>query len=217
MLWPDGQVLVPPSTVKVFAGDVQPIKPPDPYDDDKQWNHLTRLLKAAGRGVRTATVPKDHVRIVVHIDCGGDWPVTKWYFDHLTKDHVDYDVVGQSFYTNYHGNMQNLRDNLRETVNRFHKDVMVVETAYPTRGSVPNAGAAKNMVWPLTPEGQKQFLTELIETVKSAPGHHGIGVNYWHPEATFIPNAPPGRGNGPDGNSLFDAQGNALPAMSVLK
>jgi arabinogalactan endo-1,4-beta-galactosidase len=215
MLWPDGQVKVPVSTVKVYAGDVKIIAPPEPYDDDKQWEHLIRLLNADVRGVRSATVPKDHVRIVVHIDCGGDWPVTKWYFDHLAKGHVAYDAIGQSYYPNYHGTMENLRDNLRETIKRYRKDVMVVETAYPSRGNPPNAGAAKNMIWPLTPEGQKQFLTDLIKTVKEAPEHRGIGVNYWHPEATFIPGAAGGRG-GPDQNSLFDGKGNPLPALSVM-
>ncbi len=217
MLWPDGQVKVPVSTVKVFAGDVQVIAPPKPYDDDKQWARLVRLLNADVRGVRAATTPEDHVRIVVHIDCGGDWPVTQWYFDHLAKGHVAYDVIGQSYYPNYHGTMENLRDNLRETIAHYHKDVMVVETAYPTRGNPPNAGAAKNMIWPLTPEGQKQFLADLIRTVKEAPEHRGIGVNYWHPEATFMPNATAGRGGrGPDQNSLFDAQGNPLPGFSVM-
>ena len=213
-LWPDAQVKVPLSTVKVFAGDVRVIAPPEPYDDDKQWGHLIRILNADVRGVRSATTPADHVRIIVHIDCGGDWPVTKWYFDHLAKDHVAYDVIGQSFYPNYHGNMQNLRDNLRETIKRYHKDVMVVETAYPSRGAAPSPGAAKNMIWPLTPDGQKQFLTELIQTVKEAPDHRGIGVNYWRPEATFVPGATGGRG--PDANSLFDSKGNPLPAMDAL-
>lgn len=215
-LWPDAQVKVPLSTVKVFAGDVRVIAPPEPYDDDKQWGRLVRILQAGIRGVRSATVPRDHVRIVIHIDCGGDWPVTKWYFDHLAKGHVAYDVIGQSFYPNYHGNLQNLRENLRETIKRFRKDVMVVETAYPTRGAPPSPGAAKNMVWPLTPDGQKQYLTELIQAVKDAPGHHGIGVNYWHPEATFVPGATGGRGGGPDANSLFDSKGSPLPAMDVL-
>ena len=216
LLWPDAQVKVPLSTVKVFSGDVRPIAPPEPYDDDKQWGRLIRILQAAVRGVRSASTPADHVRIVVHIDCGGDWPVTRWYFDHLAKGHVAYDVIGQSYYPNYHGTMQNLRDNLRETIKRYHKDVMVVETAYPSRGAPPSPAAAKNMIWPLTPEGQKQFLVELIQTVKEAPEHRGIGVNYWHPEATFVPGASGGRGGGPDRNSLFDAQGNPLAAMSVL-
>jgi arabinogalactan endo-1,4-beta-galactosidase len=215
LLWPDAQVKVPLSTVKVFGGDVTVIAPPEPYDDAKQWARLLRVLKAASAGVRSATTPADHVRILVHIDCGGDWPVTQWYFDHLTSAGVDFDVIGQSYYPNWHGTMENLRDNLRQTIAHYHKDVMVVETAYPSRDTRPSPAAAKNMIWPMTPEGQKQFLADLIKTVKEAPEGCGIGVNYWRPEATYIPNAP-GQGGRPDPNSLFDAKGNPLPAMNVL-
>ncbi len=214
-LWPDAQVKVPLSTVKVFSGDVVVIKPPEPYDDVKQWNHLIRVLKAASRGVRSVTTPADHVRIIVHIDCGGDWPVTQWYFDHLTSAGVDFDVIGQSFYPNWHGTIENLRDNLRETINHYHKNVMVVETAYPSRDTRPSPAAAKNMIWTETPEGQKQFLADVIKTVREASEGRGIGVNYWHPEATYTTNST-GRGRGPDANSLFDAKGYPLPAMNVL-
>jgi arabinogalactan endo-1,4-beta-galactosidase len=214
-LWPDAQVKVPHSAVKVFSGDVVVITPPEPYDDAKQWDHLIRVLKAASAGVRSETTPADHVRIVVHIDCGGDWPVTKWYFDHLTSAGVDYDVVGQSYYANWHGTIENLRDNLRETISHYQKDVMVVETAYPARDAKPPPAALKYMKWPMTPEGQQQFLMEVIRTVQQAPEGRGIGVIYWRPEETYIPNPTGGRG-GPDANSLFDAKGNPLPAMNVL-
>jgi arabinogalactan endo-1,4-beta-galactosidase len=215
LLWPDAQVKVPLSTVKVFSGDVKVITPTEPYDDAKHWDHLIRVLKAASAGVRSATQPSDHVRIIIHIDCGGDWPVTSWYFDHLTGAHVDYDIIGQSFYPNWHGTMENLRDNLRETISHYHKDVMVVETAYPSRDVHPAPAAAKNMIWPMTPEGQKQFLADLISTVKAAPEGRGIGVNYWHPESTYVTNWV-GRPAGPDANSLFDPKGGPLPAMNVL-
>ncbi|HXS69149.1 MAG TPA: glycosyl hydrolase 53 family protein, partial [Candidatus Polarisedimenticolia bacterium] len=55
------------------------------------------------------------------------------------------------------------------------------------------------------------------DAVKSAPGGHGIGVNYWHPEATYVTNSATGRSWGPDANSLFDATGRPLPAMSVMR
>jgi arabinogalactan endo-1,4-beta-galactosidase len=216
-LWPDAQVKVPLSTVKVFSGEVQVITPPEPYDDAKQWDHLIRVLKAASTGVRSVTAPADHVRIIVHIDCGGDWPVTKWYFDHLTSARVDFDIIGQSFYPNWHGTLENLRDNLRETIQHYHKDVMIVETAYPSREPQPppTPAAAKNMIWPRTPTGQKQFLADLIKVVKEAPEGRGIGVNYWHPEATYIPGGT-GRWSTPDPNSLFDPRGAPLPAITVL-
>jgi len=214
-LWPDAQVKVPRSKVKVYSGDVVVVKPPEPYDDMKQWNHLIRVLKAASTGVRSVTTPADNVRIVVHIDCGGDWPVTKWYFDHLNRAQVDYDVIGQSYYPNWHGTIDNLRDNLRETINHYHKDVMVVETAYPSRNIELTPATRKNMAWPMTPDGQKQFLAEVIKTVKEAPEGHGIGVNYWRPEETYVHN-PNGQSWGPDANSFFDDKGYPLPAMNIL-
>ena len=215
MLWPDGQVKVPLSTVKVFGGDVTVIAPPEPYDDARQWDHLIRLIKAGISGVRSVTTPQDQVRIIIHIDCGGDWLVTKWYFDHLTKAGVDYDVIGQSYYPNWHGTLGNVRDNLCNTIERYHKDVMIVETAYPSYDTYPSPAAAKNMIWPMTPEGQEQFLADLIKTVKEAPEGRGIGVNYWHPEATFIPGVTDSWSQ-LDANSLFDTKGYPLPAMNVL-
>jgi len=212
MLWPDGQVKVPLSTVKVFEGDVTVMAPPEPYNDAKQWDHLIRLLKADIDGVRSVTMPEDHVRIIIHIDCGGDWPVTCWYFDHLTKAGVDYDVIGQSYYPHWHGSLANVRNNLRETTRRYGKDVMIVETGYPSRDTRLSSAAAKYMIWPETPAGQRQFLADLIQTVKEGGG---IGVNYWHPEATHVPGAT-NRWRGPDANSLFDAKGHPLPAMNVL-
>jgi arabinogalactan endo-1,4-beta-galactosidase len=212
MLWPDGQVKVPLSTVKVFEDDVQVMSPPEPYDDVKQWDHLVRLLKADIDGVRSVTTPNDHVRIIIHIDCGGDWPVTRWYFDHLTAAGVDYDVVGQSYYPHWHGSLENVRYNIRKTIRRYGKDVMIVETGYPSRDTHPSRATAKYMIWAETSDGQKQFLADLIRTVKESGG---IGVNYWHPEATYIPGNT-NRWRGPDANSLFDAEGHPLPAMNVL-
>ncbi len=211
MLWPDGQVKVPHSAVKVFEGDVTVMSPPEPYDDAKQWDHLIRLLKADIDGVSSVTLT-DPVRIIIHIDCGGDWPVTKWYLDHLAKAGLDYDVVGQSYYPHWHGSLENVRANIRKTIQRYGKDVMIVETGYPARDTHPSPAAAKYMVWPETPAGQKQFLADLIQTVKESGG---IGVNYWHPEATFI-RGEMNRWREPDANSLFDGKGRPLPAMNVL-
>jgi arabinogalactan endo-1,4-beta-galactosidase len=218
-LWPDAQVQVPHSDVKVMDGDVRPIKIPQPYDDAKQWDHLTRIIKAGARGVRSSTTPADHVRIMIHIDCGGDWPITRWYFDHLQNENVDYDMIGQSFYPRWHGTLDNVRENLRETANRYHKDIVIVETAYPWKNA-EYWSTRKNMAWPISPEGQKQFLADLIRTVQETPDGHGVGVMYWNPE-TFAVRAPATRpattrplGNG--GMSLFGDDGNALPAVDVL-
>ncbi|MGD0141163.1 MAG: glycosyl hydrolase 53 family protein [Tepidisphaeraceae bacterium] len=213
-LWPDAQVAVPLSTVKVYDSTVKPIKPPQPYDDVKQWDRFCRILSAGARGVRQATTPSDHVRIMIHIDCGGDWPVTRWFFDHLTEHKIDYDIIGQSYYPYWHGTLQNVQDNLRETANRFHKDIVIVETAYPWKDAA-RWSARKNMAWPISPDGQRKFLADLISAVRQTPDAHGLGVIYWHPESVPV-RSPAPNWNGGD-MALFNSDGNALPAIELYK
>ena len=197
MLWPLGHVKVPPSDVKMDAGRIQPL--PEPYDDAKQWSNLTRLIKAGVRGVRAASANQP-VKIVIHIDCGGDWPITKWYLDHLADANVDFDVIGQSFYPFFHGTIADLRQNMAECDRRYHKPFMVVETGYPQTGG-DEVMTRKYMKWPGTQEGQLRFMVDLVNAVKDSPG--GSGVYYWAPE-------------GSRGNGMWNADGSPAPSIFVL-
>jgi arabinogalactan endo-1,4-beta-galactosidase len=212
-LWPDAQVQVPLSNVKVLEGEVRVIKPPEPYDDAKQWDHLVRVVKAGVRGVRASTTPADGVRTMIHIDCGGDWPVTQWYFDKMQQHGVEFDMIGQSYYPNWHGTLDNVRDTLRETAKRYKKDIVIVETSYPWKNA-EYWSQRKNMAWPITPAGQKQFLADLTRVVRETPDGRGVGIVYWHPES--IPTGGRGSWNG-GAMALFDSEGNALPALELLR
>jgi arabinogalactan endo-1,4-beta-galactosidase len=150
--------------------------PPQPYDDALQWKHLTLLLKAGIRGVKLGA-GRTQPRIAIHIDKGGHWDTTEWYFDHLNAAHVHYDIIAQSFYPPWgHGTLDDLWNNMNQCAKRYHKDFLVMETGYlPVR--VPSKD---DMLWPVTPEGRLQFMVDLVNTVKKAPG--GLGVMYWAPE-----------------------------------
>jgi arabinogalactan endo-1,4-beta-galactosidase len=167
-LWPVGQVEEPGDTAYL---------PPQPYDSVAQWDHLTRLIKAGIRGVMEGagdTPPK----IAIHIDRGGDWPKTRWFFDHLEAAHVPYDIIAESFYPEWrHGTLEQLWQNMDSCARRFHKPFLVAETGY---GASHGPGANPDMMWPLTQQGRLQFMADLINTVKKAPG--GLGVMYWAPE-----------------------------------
>jgi len=167
MLWPVGQLRIP--------GNSQYL-PPQPYDSTLQWEHLTRLLRAGIRGVR-AGAGDTPPRIAIHIDRGGDWATTQWFFDHLDAAHVDYDIIAQSFYPEWHhGTMEQLWTNMQECARRYGKDFLVTETGYGQSHVADNP----DMLWPETPEGRLQFMVDLVNTVKAAP--RGIGVQYWAPE-----------------------------------
>lgn len=166
-LWPLGQLAVPGS--KQYL-------PPLPTDTTLQWERLTRLLKAGIRGVKEGagdTPPK----IAIHIDRGGDWPTTKWFFDHLQAAGVGYDIIAQSFYPPWrHGTLEQLRQNIRSCAERYHKPFLVAETGYEPSHSPDNP----DMLWPVTPGGRLQFMVDLVNTVRRDP--NGLGVMYWAPE-----------------------------------
>jgi arabinogalactan endo-1,4-beta-galactosidase len=201
MLWPLGHVRVPPSSVKLDAGSIQAL--PEPYDDAARWRTFIRFLKAGIQGVHAASGGHPP-QIVIHIDCGGDWPVTKWFFDHLAQANVGYDVIGQSFYPFYHGTPEDLQHNLIECERVYGKPFMVAETGYPRSGGAAVMTQRKYNLWPGTPDGQLQFMADVINTVRRVPG--GIGVMYWAPE---------GRQLG-SGNSVWNAEGTPGPAVDVL-
>lgn len=165
--WPIAQLKEPGSTT---------YNPPKPYDAAKQWNHLAGLLKAGIRGVMKAAGNTPPL-IAIHIDQGGNWKITKWFFDHLNEERVHYDIIAESFYLPWrHGTLEQLRENMDSCAVRFNKPFLVAETGYGPSHFRNNP----DMLWPVTPEGRLQFLVALVKTVREAP--NGLGVMYWAPE-----------------------------------
>ena len=42
------------------------------------------------------------------------------------------------------------------------------------------------MTWAISPQGQAQFLHDLMDAVASTPGDRGTGVFWWYPEAIEV-------------------------------
>ncbi len=183
-LWPEAQVKVPGSTE---------YNPPEPYDDQRQWDRLARILKAGIRGVKRASGDKPP-RIAIHIDKGANWTVTRWFFDHLDDARVPYDIIAQSFYPEWgHGTLDQLWDNMNRCAERYGRDFLVVETGYG-RSRIPDN---KCMLWPQTPQGRLQFMADILNTVRKAP--RGLGAMYWAPE-----------------REAWNADGSPGPVVSVM-
>lgn len=214
-LWLLGHLHVPDSQVKQEGNEQIRGAYITPYDEAKVWDNVTRFLKAGIRGVKAAS-GSTQPNIILHIDTGGDWQVTKWWFDHITAAQVEYDIMGQSFYPKYHGTLAMLQQSMIESQERYHKPCMVVETGYvqnDTNAMSPSEAIANPvlsaktprdkgyMQWSGTPQGQLQFMADIINTVKR---NNGLGVFYWGSEGT--------RGDG-----MWNADGTAAPSISVLE
>ncbi len=178
-LWPVGQLEIPGDTTYL---------PPQPYDSVTQWAHLTGLLKAGIRGVMEGAGNTPPL-IAIHIDRGGKWNTTEWFFDHLVAAHVPFDIIAQSFYPEWkHGTPEQLWQNMLNCAKRYPgKTFLVAETGYG-RSHVPDN---PDMLWPITPPGRLQFMVDIVNIVRAAP--NGLGVMYWAPEfGAWNPDGTPG-------------------------
>ncbi len=147
-----------------------------PLKSDKDWDFFASILNIALKAVRDYPASST-TRTMIHIDCGGDKDRSLWFFNNLKKRNVDFDLIGLSYYPFWHGTLSSLQTNMTSLADTFHKDIMIVETAYNCRGPKDTT-----LEFPETLQGQKDFLTALIKIVRSAPNNSGRGVIYWAPE-----------------------------------
>lgn len=192
-------------------------------NNKEAWSRFGQLLKAGITGVHDATGIS--TSIMMHIDRGGDIPTNRWFFDNLLEQNVEFDAIGESYYPFWHGMPADLADTLDFLGNRYGKDIYLAEVAYPYKYHTmyKNALRGDQAEWerltgkyPLSPDGQKRFMEDVIQIVKASS--HGMGIFYWAPE--WIPvagtedeaDAPPCWAR-----ALFDENGNALPALQAFK
>jgi arabinogalactan endo-1,4-beta-galactosidase len=169
----------------------------------QNWDNFADFLKAGIAGVEAGKGNQPRPRIMIHIDKGGDWKATKAFFDKLATYHVEFDVIGQSYYPWWHGTLLDLRENMIRTAHEYNKDIIVVEAAYNYRPAEYRNSPAP---FPETPEGQKQFWEEVNRIVMETPDGRGIGVFWWEPAVAG------GRGS----RVFFDQNGNSLPVITVF-
>jgi arabinogalactan endo-1,4-beta-galactosidase len=178
MLWPDGKL-------------------------PANWDHFTDLLRAGIRGVAAGSRHAPRPRIMIQIERSGDLDAAVSFLDNLNARRVSFDVLGLSYYPRWHGGIATMRDNLRTLALRYHRPIMVVETAY---NWTPGDFAGKAADFPESPEGQLAFLRAVDATVRAIPDGLGQGVFWWEPAAE----GPLRR------RSFFDNQGNVLPVIRAF-
>lgn len=191
MLWPTGKI--------------------DPTKDEG-WDVLCAFLKAGCRACREVC-PQS--KIIIHTEKAGNWDITDSYYRHLRQYGVDYDIIGLSYYPMWHKSIPNLGVTLNRLQEMYpDKPVMIVETAaYYSHERDPWAKPGQySEFYPISPEGQKQFTSELMEELKK---HKNVtGVFWWYPEENGYQNSVT---DGWLNRGLFDNKtGKALPALKAF-
>lgn len=185
-------------------------------DSEEQWAQYAELVKASIDGIRAGVGDdkKKMPKIMIHIDRGGDWETSRWFFDNLIKQGVEFDVIGQSYYPFWHGTFEDLEKCLNACATKYGKPVVICETAFPwiekhwdgkPVEALHGIEAGK--------AGQVRFVEKLGEILDAVPENRGIGLFWWAGE--YLPVKDVNMA-GFDGRSFFDRDGNALPVIDAI-
>lgn len=229
MLWPDGQI----------------------FDDDTakslghtpEYDNLAKFVSAGIRGVK-AVAPA--TKIMIHLDNGGNNELYRRWFDNYIKRGEDFDVIGLSYYPFWHGTLGDLSANMADIAKRYGKELIVAEVSMgftmedykdyeklsdeERKGMATRQELVSKIEYPMTKEGQADFMKDLLDRICNVPDGLGAGFYYWEP--AWIPVHGSGwatkesleyiKDPGPCGNewanqALFDYNGNVLPALKLIR
>ncbi len=160
MLWPTGQVY-----------------PTGGAPDGGSWENFAAYQHSASTAVRE-TSPE--TKIILHVEMhninqpGG-------FFGNCESYGVDYDVMGLSYYSAYHGTFANLNAVLNKMEAASSKPIMIMECGYGYAWALPGTNYDLTANYPYSNEGQKNFTVAMIAALKQ---HSRVkGLFWWWPEA----------------------------------
>ena len=183
---------------------------------------FTTLLKSASAGVRQAQGDGEKIKIIIHLADGGKNDLYRAIFDPITQAKVDYDIIGLSFYTYWHGSCNDLKRNMNDLAKRYGKEMAVMETAYAftkddgdAQGNVFMVYSGDNDGYLPSVQGQATAVRDVIATVAGIKG--GLGVFYWEPAWIPVEGAGLSKTEGDtwENQGMFDFEGRALPSLAV--
>ncbi len=193
-----------------------------PYGGVDHFDQLARFLKAGYRAVKEVS---PSTQVILHLDDAGNDDKYNWFFGECQKYGIPFDVIGASYYPFW------TRKDVPTVVgffNRVHatfaKPIMVMETGF-NWNPVTADGVPGQLVdngpepYPMTPQGQHDFLVELFAGLKSVDDGAVIGDLYWDPVMIPAPGVgwEVGQPNVVSNSTLFDFSGRALPAFGAYR
>ena len=147
-----------------------------------QVQRFVDLLKAAAEGVRASACAD--AKIVLHCERTVNADHTIDFYDWVGQlGFEDYDIMGLSYYPQWHGDLNHLSATLKELHDTFDdKEIQIVETGYFNNGDINTETLTYNTsaTWAFSPSGQEAFIKDLIAVLKEFDSV--TGLYYWQPE-----------------------------------
>jgi len=207
------------------------------------YDNIAKFISAGIKGVRE--VDKD-LPVMIHLDNGGNNELYRDWFDNYCKRGEDFQVIGLSYYPFWHGSLEDLSNNMQDIAKRYGKDLIVAEvsmgfsmedykdyeklTDEERKGYATRHELAAKVPFPMTKEGQADFMAHFLNVIKNVPENKGCGFYYWEPCWLPVPNSgwatkeslkyiqdPGPCGNEWANQALFDYEGNANPSLKTIR
>lgn len=147
--------------------------------NNANWNRFTTLLKNAGKACREMC---PNAKIVIHTERVAQPNVLSNFYNQMNNANLDYDIIGLSYYSYFHGKL-NVLENALNTLDTYfpNKKIMIVEAGYPLKWTVPGTTIDYTSEYPYTDAGQKKFTDDLITLLNK---HSNVnGLFWWWMEA----------------------------------
>jgi len=178
-------------------------------------NNLARLLHSASTGIKDSTIAVQP-KIMIHLDNGWKYETQEWWYDTVLGEGplaaTDYDIQGVSYYPFYNedATLASLESSLTQMKSKYGKEVMVVETDWPTSCPDPKyAFPSDTKSITFTTGGQSTWVKDVAEAVTAAGGD---GLFYWEP--FWIDNAA--LGSSCANNLMVGSNGKAQGSIAVF-
>ena len=207
------------------------------------YDNIATFVNAGIRAVRKADAA---IPVMIHLDNGGNNALYREWFDNFTKRGEDFEIIGLSYYPFWHGSLQMLNDNMNDIAERYGKDLVIAEVSMgytmedyknyeklsdeERKGYATRPALVEKIEYPMTKQGQYDFMEEFLNRISHIKGGKGKGFFYWEPAWIPVPgsgwatpaslkymNDPGPCGNEWANQALFDYDGNALPTLSLIR
>lgn len=92
--------------------------------------HISNLDNLAGllkSGVSAVREVDPEITVMLHLALGGQNEETVFWFDNMIARGVEFDIIGLSYYPIWHCTLDDLNSNAHDLINRYQKDVNIVE------------------------------------------------------------------------------------------
>ncbi len=154
-------------------------------NNDANWLRFTTLLKNAIKACREEC---PQAKIIIHTERVAKVSMQKEFYERMQKAELDYDIIGTSFYSYYHGSLQTLETSLNMLASNFPtKDIWLVEVGYfyNYQPTIKSPGVDLSKQYPIDDDGQAAYTEALINVLNK---HEKVkGLFWWMMEANEYP------------------------------